>query len=882
MFKGYDLNNLKTGCIAEAAKLSRQAAAEGIVLIKNDGVLPFDRSKNVSIFGRAQTEYIKSGLGSGGRVNTEYCVNIVDGLRGRININEDLAAAYEKFIEENPPVTTDIWDEVLWSQKEMQISDELCMQAAKQSDCAIFVIGRTAGESRDNQAVKGSYLLSEDEESNLKTVLRHFEKVCVVLNIGNIMDMKWVEEYGVPCVLYAWQGGQEGGNALADVILGDVSPSGRLTDTIAYDINDYPSFKNHGDPVKNIYAEDIYVGYRYFETFAKESVMYPFGYGLSYTNFSYQNSAEIINDRIKVTSVVKNIGGFSGKAVVQVYFSAPQGKLGKPSRELVGYAKTHTLNVGESETAFVDLSLNDMAAYDDIDTFSYILEEGEYVIYVGENVRDAKKVLTLKTEERTIKKLRQALAPIEEFKRLKPNYENGHFDAVYIAAATRKYDIKERMKEHIIPQQPPTGKKNISLRDVKNGKNTLNEFIMQLSCEDMTCLVKGEGMNSQRVRAGSASAFGGVTDELLAYGVPTVCTCDGPSGIRMDNGDKATLIPNGTCLASTWNNNLVEEIYEYVGIELRANEVDVLLGPGVNIHRCPLNGRNFEYFSEDSFISGKIAASCVKGLSGAGVFGTLKHFACNSQELARNMVNSVVSERALREIYLRPFEIAVKEGNAKSIMTSYNKINGSYSPTNYDLCTSILRDEWGYDGIVMTDWWPHLDAEEEKNTTNLSAMVQAQNDMYMVVNYAKNNADNLTECVKNGKLDVYYLRKCAENILSFILNTPAIYRKGNTVVGMDRDNFEFDASIRNVCSGTHYNAENVCAIEVEYKTFGSELNQYFIRVFKNGKFFRHLFLKGSGENAAKAFVFMGENTKNVMLKYKDSFEYININILKKR
>ena len=182
----------------------------------------------------------------------------------------------------------------------------------------------------------------------------------------------------------------------------------------------------------------------------------------------------------------------------------------------------------------------------------------------------------------------------------------------------------------------------------------------------------------------------------------------------------------------------------------------------------------------------------------------------------------------------------------------------------------------------MTDWWPHLDAEEEKNTTNLSAMVQAQNDMYMVVNYAKNNADNLTECVKNGKLDVYYLRKCAENILSFILNTPAIYRKGNKVVGMDRDNFEFDASIRNVCSGTHYNAENVCAIEVEYKTFGSELNQYFIRVFKNGKFFRHLFLKGSGENAAKAFVFMGENTKNVMLKYKDSFEYININILKKR
>ncbi len=834
-FRGYDLNNLERKCIKEVAELSRKVATEGIILLENKGVLPFVKSKTVSIFGRTQIDYVKSGTGSGGLVNVEYTINVVDGLKDRININQDLLNTYLMWLKENPFDVGNGWAQEPWSQKEMPITDEICVDAAAKSDYALIIIGRTAGEDRDNYAGKGSYLLSLEEENMIATVSKHFEKVCVALNVGNIIDMKWVEKYNIPCVLYCWQGGQEGGNALADVLLGDVSPSGRLTDTIAYDINDYPSTKNFGNKDTNIYEEDIYIGYRYFETFAKDKVMYPFGYGLSYTDFEYNYHTSIREGMIKVSAEIKNIGKAAGVNVVQVYYSAPQGKLGKPLRQLIGYKKTKLLAQGETETVDIEFSLKDMASYDDISEFAYVLEQGEYIIYAGENVRDAKEVFRTYVDFQVVEKLRQNLAPMQKFNRIKPIILKDKVDIDTEPVTICRYDIRERMKEHITLQQSPTGNQDILLKDVKDDKATLDDFIMQLSAEELTYLVKGEGMNSPKVTGGTGCCFGGVTDELLAYGIPPVCGTDGPSGIRMDTGHKATLIPNGTCLASTWNDELIEELHTYLGIELRANDIDVLLGPGMNIHRNPLNGRNFEYFSEDPYLTGMIGAACAGGMLNVGVAATIKHFACNSQEVARHDENSVLSERALREIYLKPFEIAVKTGNAQAIMTSYNKVNGTYAATNYDLCTSILRDEWGYDGFVMSDWWADLGINDEKNKTDMASMVMAQNDVYMVTASSKNNEDNLIEAVQSGNLDIGFLRKCAKNLLKAILTLPAMERKPKYTECVDISNCREVKLIDNVKSNTEYDINGAEVLEFKYTTTGAEAAQYVINIFADGK-----------------------------------------------
>ncbi len=878
-FENYDLNNLERKCVKEVAEISRKVASDGIVLLKNDNVLPFDKDKTLSIFGRTQIDYVKSGTGSGGLVNVEYSVNILDGLKGRININTELVDIYKSWLKDNPFDVGEGWAKEPWSQKEMPVTDEMCKNAADKSDYALVVIGRTAGEDRDNFAGEGSYLLTNEEENLIATVSRHFDKVCVALNVGNIIDMKWVEKYNIPCVLYSWQGGQEGGNAFADVLLGDVNPSGRLSDTIAYDITDYPSTKNFGNDNKNIYQEDIYVGYRYFETFAKDKVMYPFGFGLSYTDFEYSYNAKYDNEKITVTANVKNVGKVSGKTVVQVYFNATQGRLGKPLKQLIRYQKTSLINPNESENITLEFPINEMASYDDKETFSYILEQGEYIIFAGDNVRDAKEVLELDIEEKTVKQLRQNLAPIYHFDRIKPIINGDKTEISYEAVTTRNYDINERIKEHIAPQMPHKNM-GITLKDVADKKANLDDFVMQLSKEELTYIVKGEGMNSPKVTGGTGSCFGGVTDELLAYGIPPVCCTDGPSGIRMDTGHKATLMPNGTCLACTWDNALNEKLHSYLGVELRANNVDILLGGGINIHRNPLNGRNFEYFSEDPYLTGTMGAACTNGMSNAGVITTIKHFACNSQESARYISDSVVSERALREIYLKPFEIAVKEGKAKAIMTSYNKINGTYAASNYDLCTSILKDEWGYDGFVMTDWWADV-GDGERNKFNLNLMVEAQNDVYMVTKSSKDNEDDLIESVNNGTLDLTYLRKCAKNILGVIINLPAIDRKPIENVDIKREDYHQIGTIENMENGKKYDIKNADALELEFTTEGSDLAQYVINIFDDDKNLTCALTKGATDEPKTVLVSLPKYEGEISLNYSSVFKYMRVTLLKK-
>lgn len=791
----------KSYSIEKYAETARQAVAEGIVMLRNeDRVLPLPAGSRIALFGRSQFCYYKSGTGSGGLVNTAYVTGIKEALESdsRFQLNEMLLKTYEAWLQSHPFDTGNGWAQEPWFQEEMPVSVELVKKVKETSDTAVIVIGRTAGEDKDNLAAEGSFLLTETEDEMLRTVCGVFERTVVLLNVGNIIDMKWVDQYAPSAVLYVWQGGQEGGNGVLDVLSGDTCPSGRLSDTIAYDIEDYPSTKNYGDTKRNLYAEDIYVGYRYFSTFAPEKVLYPFGFGLSYTEFEIKAQLKgSLAEGITVLVQVKNTGTFAGKEVIQVYCQAPQGALGKAERVLCGFAKTEKLAPGECRELTMEIPAYILASYDDSGVTGhkscYVLEAGEYAFYVGENVRDAKKTDTVTCRELTVlQQLEEAMAPVTAFKRMKPGNRqtDGTFALEWQEVPLRTADPKQRRLERLPREHAFTGNRGYKLSDVESGKVSMEDFLAQLTDEELCCMVRGEGMCSPKVTPGTAAAFGGVTESLLNYGIPVGCCADGPSGIRMDCGTIAFAMPNGTCLACTFNEALVGELYEWEGMELRKNKVDTLLGPGMNIHRNPLNGRNFEYFSEDPLLTGRMAAAQLLGMQKYDVTGTIKHFACNNQEHSRNFADAVVSERALREIYLKGFEIAVKEGKARSVMSTYGPVNSLWTAGSYDLLTTILRKEWGYMGIVMTDWWAKANDEgKEATLQNTAAMVRSQNDLYMVTGDALNNTndDNSMQELKKGTVTRGEFQRSAANICRFLLASPAYSRMMGKESELDRE-----------------------------------------------------------------------------------------------
>ena len=777
--------------------------SEGIVMLKNENnALPLDTDKEVAVFGRIQFHYYKSGTGSGGMVNVTKVVNILDGLIDNgVKVNEKLLDTYRKWDKENPFDLGEGWGGEPWSQKEMPLDEGLVKETAKSCETAIVIIGRTAGEEQDNRLEAGSYLLSDDEIAMLTVVRKHFKKVVLLLNVGNIIDMTDINRIAPDSVLYVWQGGMTGGKGTADVLTGKVSPSGKLPDTIAYKASDYPSDANFGrEKNRDIYAEDIYVGYRYFETFAKEKVLYPFGFGLSYTEFEIKTEkAEITEGAVKLSVSVKNIGSYKGKEVIEVYCEAPQGRLGKAARVLCGFEKTKELVPQEEQTIEIAVDIAKLASYDDSGVTGnkscYVLEAGEYKFYVGSDVRSAEYACSFEQGENLVtERLTQSLAPVESFERIKPVCEGGAFSIGREAVPVSKVDESARRLEKIPKEIAYTGDKGIKLWDVKNGKNTMDEFIAQLSDYDLSCIIRGEGMGSPRVTAGTASAFGGVSENLNGFGIPAGCCSDGPSGMRLDCGTKAFSLPNGTMIASSFNKELTSELFAFMGLEMAANKVDCLLGPGMNIHRHPLNGRNFEYFSEDPFLTGKMASAELKGMAGAGVTGTIKHFCANNRETNRHFIDSVVSERALREIYLKGFEIAVKEGEASSVMTTYGRVNGLWTAGNFDLNTVILREEWGFKGFTMTDWWANINVRgKEPDKTDLAAMARAQNDVYMVCPDGEKNDDNTLVALENGGIERCELQRNAANICGFLLHTNALKCAegiGDTVKVINREDEE--------------------------------------------------------------------------------------------
>lgn len=732
------------------SELLRRAGAESCVLLKNDGTLPLRREREIAVFGRCQLDWFFVGYGSGGDVNAPYYVNLMDGLEhAGAAYNKPLAAAYRTWCEsKEKKADPGFWGHWPYSHPEMPLDDETVRQAAESADTAVVVIGRAAGEDRENKLEQGSYYLTDLEREMLQTVTVAFSHTVVLLNIGSVMDLSWTEEYPVSALLLVWQGGMESGNAVCDVLYGTVSPSGRLSDTIALRYEDYPSSDNFGGKDFNDYAEGIFVGYRHFDTYAQERVRWSFGYGLSYTLFREEVLSFARDGGVSAEVRVTNAGDRPGRESVLLWCAPPKGTLKKPARVLAAFGKTKELAPGESETLTLACEAKSLASFDDSE-HAFVLEAGEYRFTANDAPAGG-----------------FVLEKTEILERCEP---------ICLPSAELRARILARLPEEIAP----TGDKGATLDDVAAGKISLDGFIAGLSDAELEALTRGHGMVSSPLGvSGNAGVLGGITDELRQKGVPPVVCCDGPAGLRVNR--YCSLLPCGTALACTFDTALVEAIYALVGTELRKYGADVLLAPGMNIHRNPLCGRNFEYFSEDPLLTGKMAAAVVRGVQSAGVAACPKHFACNNQEWKRNTNDSRVRERALREIYLRGFELCVKEAKPLTLMTSYNKVNGVWSHYHYDLVTTVLRGEWGFDGMVMTDWWMKKAKSPEFPLLRDNAYrVRAQVDVLMPGSMShaekrcRSDGTLLRPLGKDGGITRAELQRTARNVLMLCLRLKA-------------------------------------------------------------------------------------------------------------
>jgi len=701
-----DHHNPKKHITSGMPELLRSAAAQGAVLLENR-VLPFESGTRIALFGRVQCDYFYTGYGSGGDVNYPYCVSLLEGLRNcdQLQVNERLSGIYEEWVAAHP-AWHGVWG--MWPRfhPEMPVAESLVAEARKESQQAVIVLGRSSGEDRENLLEKGSYYLTDQERGLLAAVTARFPDAVLVLNIGSVMDLSFLKDYSFGAVLLVWQGGMESGNAVVDLLCGKVNPSGRLTCTIAKNYEDYPSAHCFGKKKANQYREDIYVGYRWFETFAPDKVLYPFGYGLSYTSFRVESKQ---TDFLTFQITVTNTGTRAGKETVMLYVQKPCGVLGNPARELVAFGKTRELAPGENQSLILMATRYQLSSYDDSgltgNKSCYVMQSGSYRFYVGNDVRQAFLAGEYSVHENVVlKRHRQLCGPVKAFLTTAASEVNGRNYPIQRPAEPAKLDLNREILDHLPEAAPQTGDLGYKLKDVKAGRISLDAFVAQLDETELEAISRGGYIMDHPLGArGNAGIFGGVTESLREKGVPVVTTTDGPSGIRLY--DSCSLLPIGTALACTFDTELVENLMAAVGREMKDKGSDVLLAPGMNIQRNVLCGRNFEYFSEDPWVSGRMAAAVVRGVQSQGVSACPKHFACNNQETNRLHTDSIVSERALREIYLRGFEICIKQSAPKNIMTSYNKINGIWSHYNYQLVQLLLRGEWGYQGNVMTDWW---------------------------------------------------------------------------------------------------------------------------------------------------------------------------------
>ena len=780
-------------CSEEHKMLAREAAKEGIVLLKNENhILPIKKGTRLAMFGRGSADYVKGGGGSGA-VLVKKETTLYDALNEypeHLSLYKPLYDFYYKEIQEQYAMGL-----VPGMTYEPELPKELLTGAKEFADTAMIVISRFSGEGWDRSDVEyfdgvgpdgdektmprlagkyypdGDFYITAEENQMIAKVKENFENVIVVLNIGGVIDTLWCkEDEQIGAVLNMWQGGMEGAQAAAEILLGLVSPCGKLVDTFAKDINSYPSGPGYHESVEYVeYIEDVYVGYRYFETIqgAKEEVCYPFGFGLSYTKFDIE-TLEVIEseDKVKFQVKVTNTGNMTGKEVVQIYYSAPQGLLGKPVKELGAFAKTKGLQPGESCILSLEINKFTMASYDDlgkVQKAAWILEMGTYKFFVGNSVESGEYAdyQMILSDNIILEQLSTKCAPSILKKRM---LSDGSFEELAQSPCNDMNScVLEKMvsgtEEGIVPytrsrgqyyRSEPYVKDAIIFEDVADGKESIDDFVAQLNDEELIHLLGGQ----PNLTVADTHGIG----NLPEYGVPNVMTADGPAGLRLmaDRGVFTTAWPCSTQVACTWNTELAKEVGKASAEEVKENNIGVWLAPALNIHRHPLCGRNFEYYSEDPFITGKIGAATVEGIQSVNIAATIKHFACNNKETNRKNSDSRLSERALREIYLKGFEITVKEANPWAIMSSYNIINGYRASENKELLEDILRDEWGFEGVVMTDWWTRGEHYKE---------ILAGNDLKMACGFP----ERVKAAMELGAIERKDLEHCAKRVLGLIL-----------------------------------------------------------------------------------------------------------------
>lgn len=671
--------------------------------------------------------------------------------------------------------------------------------AASDTDACIYVLSRQAGEGGDRKAEKGDMYLTDEEREAIRFCAAHYDHFVLVINSGSSIDMAFAEEIvGINAILYICQPGTEGGHAFADVVSGAVTPSGKLADTWAKNYADIPfadeySYLN-GDLNDEYYKEGIYVGYRYFDSFGVEPA-YPFGYGLSYTDFSIHSAGISVDGRtVTVKATVTNTGAyFTGKEVAQLYVSAPNGALHKEYQSLAAFAKSDTLAPGQRQELTLSFDLGCIASYREADG-AYVLEAGDYILRLGNSSRHTVPVGVLTLDREVIVSCHANICPVEKsFEELKASA----FPAEKLADGLPHMIIDTNAFETVVY----TYEKPSVCVDER-----VQNMLAGLSLKDMVDIVVGIGMFGGEARFNLPGSVGNTTSKFWDRGLANVALCDGPAGLRIQkrsavdkhgkvkpidmamsifeafpdvvkkimtgDPDKDTVIyqyttafPVATALAQSWNTALMEEIGDALYREMKEYGCTYWLAPAINIHRNPLCGRNFEYFSEDPRLTGLMAAAMTRGVQQEeGYYVTVKHYACNNQEDNRNKVSSNVSERTLREIYLRAFELTVREGGAKAVMTSYNMVNGVYSPNSHDLCTKVLRNEWGFDGVVMTDWF-----STNRGQANNAIAMQAGNDLIMPGGGSFKK--EILAGVKSGLICEEDVRRCCGNVVKLILNS---------------------------------------------------------------------------------------------------------------
>lgn len=810
----------------EHRKVAKKAAEEGFVLLKNDHhVLPVAKGTKLALYGSGASNPIKGGTGSGD-VNEREVVSIYDGLKqaGYEITTESWIESFRKQYEQSRLE----WRQKIWDAVDKSTDDSMAFFNAYASmqyvmpagdtpektdaETAVYVISRIAGEAADRYEQESDYYLNEKEAEILKTICTLYKNVILLINSGGIIDLSFLDAYeNIFGVILISQPGMETGNAVASVLSGEVTPSGKLTDTWAYKYEDYPNSKtfshNNGNVQTEKYEEGIYVGYRYFDAF-QVPVRYPFGYGLSYTDFSItvKGITRTAADSFSITVSVKNTGDtYSGKEVVQIYASCPQDKMEKEYRRLAGFAKTALLAPGQSEELTIEIPLYALASFC-TQTPGWILEKGTYGLFAGNSIASASLAGAINLDADALLVKTEHICPLqEELQELSASRE--------AVQALRNSWLADADK---VPSLSVKAS-DLQTTTIVYGKEhdriapEVHQFVDSLSVDQLTLLATGDPGKSQNAsddQKDSALGSAGISvpgsaaqtsscaldDKNLA----PIVLADGPAGLRLlqsypvVNGEiqpvpfemsiehgfltrnvnfentelyyqYCTAFPIGTLLAQTWDKELLQEVGKAVSEEMNLFCVTLWLAPGMNIHRNPLCGRNFEYYSEDPFLSGKMAAAMTDGVQSVyGCGTTIKHFACNNQEDNRMGSNSVISERTLREIYLKGFEIAVKESQPLSIMTSYNLVNGIHAANNYDLCTKAARDEWGFSGVIMTDWT----TTQKGPDCTASGCMRAGNDLVMPG--VPNDHKDIKAALADGSLSVEQLKLSIEHLVDIV------------------------------------------------------------------------------------------------------------------